>query len=91
MPATLILSLRSLDSSCQTGKMAALLNSLFFVFKISFLPKYRVIYYDCIVKWCSGIYCKWCVSLNSYEQIRVVKLFVRCKQTYSLIMDLCVD
>ena len=30
-------------SSCQTGKMAALLNSLFFVFKISFLPKYRVI------------------------------------------------
>ena len=34
---------------------AALLNSLFFVFKISFLPKYRVIYYDYIVKWCSGI------------------------------------
>ena len=31
------------------------LNSLFFVFKISFLPKYRVIYYDYIVKWCNGI------------------------------------
>ena len=37
---------RSLDDSCQSGKMAALLNSLFFVFKISFLPKYRVKYYD---------------------------------------------
>ena len=34
---------------------AKLLNSLFFVFKISFLPKYRVIYYDYIVKWYSGI------------------------------------
>ena len=42
-------------SSCKTGKMAALLNSLFFMFKISFLPKYRVIYYDYIVKWCSGV------------------------------------
>ena len=55
MPATLIWPQRSLNSSCQTGNMAALLNSLFFVFKISFLPKYRVIYYDYIVKWCSGI------------------------------------
>ena len=35
--------------------MVALLNSLFFVFKILFLPKYRVIYYYYIVKWCSGI------------------------------------
>ena len=34
-------------------KDAALLNSLFFVFKISFMPKYRVIYYGYIVKWCS--------------------------------------
>ena len=49
------LATKSLNSSCQTGNMAALLNSLFFVFKISFLPKYRVIYYDYIVKWCSGI------------------------------------
>ena len=44
--------------------MAILLNSLSFVFKISFLPKYRVIYYDYIVKWCSGIKCNWCVSLD---------------------------
>ena len=36
--------------------MAALLNSLFFMFKISSLPKYRVKYYDYIIKWCSGIY-----------------------------------
>ena len=34
--------------------MAALLNSLFFVFKISILPNYHVKYYDYIVKWCSG-------------------------------------
>ena len=54
MPAALIWPPRSLDSSCQTGNMAALLNSLFFVFKMSFLPKYRVIYYDYIVKWYSG-------------------------------------
>ena len=35
--------------------MAALLNSFFFVFKSSFLPKYRAIYNDYIVKGCSGI------------------------------------
>ena len=46
MPATSILPRRSIGSSCQTGKMAALSNSLLFVFKISFLPKYRVMYYD---------------------------------------------
>ena len=40
---------------CQGGKMAALLNSLFFVLNISFLPKYRVKYDGYIVKWCSGI------------------------------------
>ena len=33
----------------------SVLNSLFSVFKISFLPKYRVKCYDFIVKWCSGI------------------------------------
>ena len=26
------------------------------MFNISFLPKYRVKYYDYMVKWCSGIY-----------------------------------
>ena len=37
------------------GNMAALLNSLFFfVYKISFLPKYRVIYYAYIVKGAVG-------------------------------------
>ena len=66
MPATLIWPLRSIGSSCQTGKMAALLYSLFFVFKMLFLPKYRVIYYDYIVKWCSGMKCNWCVSLDIY-------------------------
>ena len=34
--------------------MAALLNSLSFTFANSFLPMYRVKYYDYIVKWCSG-------------------------------------
>ena len=36
-------------------EMAALLNSLSFALTNSFLPKYRVKYYDSIVKWCSGI------------------------------------
>ena len=35
----------------QSENMAALLNSLFFLFNISFLPKYRVKYYYYIVKW----------------------------------------
>ena len=30
----------------QSSEMATLLNSLSFMFEISFLPKYRVIYYD---------------------------------------------
>ena len=46
MPATLIWPRQSIGGSCQSGNMAALLNSLVFVFKISFLPKYRVKYYD---------------------------------------------
>ena len=55
MSATLIWPRRSIGSSCQIGNMAALLNSLFlFVFKMSFLPKYRVIYYDYIVKGAVG-------------------------------------
>ena len=53
MPATLIWPRQSIGGSC--GEMATLLNSLSFVFKMSFLPKYRVIYYDDIVKLCSGI------------------------------------
>ena len=44
--------------------MATLLNSIYFVFKLSFLPKYRVINYDYTVKWCSLINCNWCVWLD---------------------------
>ena len=42
---------KALTVPCQSANMAALLKSLFFVFKISFLLKYRVKYYDYIVKW----------------------------------------
>ena len=55
MPATLIWTPQSIAGGCQTSEMAALLNSLFFAFTNSFLPKYRVKYYDYIIKWCSGI------------------------------------
>ena len=40
---------------CQSSEMAALLNSYLVAFTNSFLPKYRVKYYDYIIKWCSGI------------------------------------
>ena len=46
------------------AKVAILLTSLFSVFKISFLPKDRVNYYDYIIKWCFGVWCNWCVSLD---------------------------
>ena len=55
MLCMLILQQVSLGYTCKNRQMAALLNSLFFVFKISFLPKYRVKYYDYIVKWGCGI------------------------------------
>ena len=64
MPGKLACQRRSIGDLCQSGKMAALLNSFFFELKISFLPKHRVKYYDYIVKWCSGIHCNWCVSLD---------------------------
>ena len=38
------------------AKVAILLTSLLFVFKNSFLPKFRVNYYDYIIKWCFGIF-----------------------------------
>ena len=57
------LARQSLGGLCQSGKMAALLNSLFFVFKISFLPKYRSNIMIIIVNWSSGI-CNWRVSLD---------------------------
>ena len=55
MSATLNWPRQSIGGSCQSGNKAALLNLLVLVFNISFLPKYRIIYYDYIVKWCSGI------------------------------------
>ena len=55
IPATLIWPLQSIAGGCQSSEMAALLNSLSFAFANSFLPKYRVKYYDYIVKWCSGV------------------------------------
>ena len=55
----------SLGDACKSGKLLTLLNSLFFVFKIALLPKYRVNYYDYIIKMCSGVACNWCVSLDS--------------------------
>ena len=75
MPAALIWPQRILGCSCQTGNMAALLNSLCFVFKISFLPKYRVIFYDYTVKWCSEVYCNWCVSVHISEMLVLIRLF----------------
>ena len=49
-------------SKCRHGTTVEL---LFFVFEISLeLPNYRVKYYDYIVKWCSGLACNWCVSLD---------------------------
>ena len=55
MPATLNWPRQSIGGGCQSSEMAAPLNSLSFAFTNSFLPKYRVKYYDYIVKWCSGI------------------------------------
>ena len=34
------------------------------MFKISLLSNYHVKYYEYIVKWCSGVSCNWCVSLD---------------------------
>ena len=36
--------------ACQSGETATLLNSIFFVLKISLLPNYRVKSYDYVVK-----------------------------------------
>ena len=55
--------------------MAAPLNSLSFAFTNSFLPKYRVKYYDYIIKWCSGLQCNWCVSMD-IDSILALRLWV---------------
>ena len=46
MPGTLAWQRPGLDDACQSGNMVTLLNSLFFVFKLSLLPNYCVQYYD---------------------------------------------
>ena len=53
--ATLNWPRQSIGDGCQSSEMAALLNSLYFAFTNSCLPKYRVKCYDYIVKWCSGV------------------------------------
>ena len=55
MPRTLAWRLAGLDHACQSSNRAILLTSLLFVFEISFLPMYRVNYYDYFIKWCFGI------------------------------------
>ncbi len=50
MPRTLAWRRAGLDHACQCGNMAILLTSLLLVFEISCLPKYRVNYYDYIIK-----------------------------------------
>ena len=49
------LAAHGLGISCQITEMATLLNSISSELKNSFLPKYRVIYSDYTIKWCSGI------------------------------------
>ena len=74
MPGPLASQRRNLNDSSQIGNMAALLSSLFVVFKMSFLPKYRVKYYDYIVNWCSLINCNWCVWLD-IAQVLALSIF----------------
>ena len=61
MPGTLEWQRYCLGDACQTGKMATLLNSSFFVFNISILPNYHVKCYDyfAVVQ-----HVKWCVSVD---------------------------
>ena len=61
------------------AKVAILVTSLFFVFKIFFLPMYRVNYFDYIIKWCFGIQCNWCVSLDIAQILGLIKLFTQIK------------
>ena len=49
MPGTFASQRPCLGDACQSRKMAILLNSLFLMFKTSFLPNYRVKYYYYIV------------------------------------------
>ena len=55
IPGTFPWQWPGIGDTCQSGKMVTLLNSLFFVLNISFLPNYTIKYYDYIEKWCSGV------------------------------------
>ena len=66
MSATLNWPRQSTGDACQSSEMAALLNSLYFVFKNVFLPKYCDKHYDYIVTWCSGISCDWYIAAYNY-------------------------
>ena len=72
MPRTLAWRRAGLDHACQSGNMEIVLTSLLFVFEISFLPKYRVNYYDYIIKWCFGILCNWSVSLDTAHILALI-------------------
>ena len=48
------------------------------MFKISFLPKYHVNYYAYIIKWCFGLQCNWCVSLDISESLALSNAVRRC-------------
>ena len=69
MPAMLARQRPRLGDACHGGKMATLLTSLFFMFKMLFLYNYCIKYYDYIVKWCSGVACNWWVSLAEADHI----------------------
>ena len=64
MPGTLARRRQFLGDACQCGKIVTLLGYLLFVFKVSYLPNYRIKYYTYIVKLRCGVACNWCVSLG---------------------------
>ena len=84
MPATLARKRPCLGDACQSSEMTTLLNSLFLVFIISFLPKYRVKCYDYIVKWYGmftiGVY-RWILPKFIYCFLTVTKVIVPYETT----------
>ena len=68
MSATLNWTQQSIGGACQSSEIAALLNSLYFVFTNLSLPKYCVKHYDYIVKWYSGynVICVYCWILPKF-------------------------
>ena len=70
-----------LDRASQSGNMAILLTSLLFVFKISFLPKYRINYYDCIIKWYkpTKVFARILEKRIRYIYSRLGQFLMKCK------------